>query len=312
MKISIIIPVYNAEKFIHKCVDSVLSQTFTDFELLLINDGSKDKSGEICDAYAAKDSRVHVFHKKNGGVGSARNVGIRESKGEFMTFIDADDELLDTESLSLMFHPEFDMSICGYDSYDISGKKIFSSENVEGDAVLYAEDAVYVIYNSKYYIAYCYAKLYKSSIIKDYGIYFDESIYYNEDKLFVIEYLSHCTGNIYISSVPVYKYMLRESGAMNSIDKGYNAKIITAYYASLKVLGILRSRPFGWRVVNYAKKEVYTSYHKMLDRLVFYNINDDSLENDLKDNYRGSLNLFDRIGLNLFYFLKNLKDKIHR
>ena len=76
-KVSIIVPVYNVEKYLHRCVDSILLQTFTDFELLLIDDGSTDKSVDICDKYALKDSRIRVFHKKNGGVSSARNLGIK-------------------------------------------------------------------------------------------------------------------------------------------------------------------------------------------------------------------------------------------
>ena len=90
-KISVIIPVYNAESTLRRCVDSVLAQTFTDFECLLINDGSKDKSGEICDEYARKDSRVRVFHKENGGVSSARNVGLDNARCEWITFVDSDD-----------------------------------------------------------------------------------------------------------------------------------------------------------------------------------------------------------------------------
>ena len=90
-KISVIIPVYNAESTLRRCVDSVLAQTFTDFECLLINDGSKDKSGEICDEYARKDSRVKVFHKENGGVSSARNVGLDNARGEWVSFVDSDD-----------------------------------------------------------------------------------------------------------------------------------------------------------------------------------------------------------------------------
>ena len=90
-KISVIIPVYNAESTLRRCVDSVLAQTYTDFECLLIDDGSTDKSGEMCDEYAAKDSRVRVFHKENGGVSSARNVGLDNAKGEWITFLDSDD-----------------------------------------------------------------------------------------------------------------------------------------------------------------------------------------------------------------------------
>ena len=84
-KISVIIPVYNAEKTLHRCIDSILAQTFSDFEVLLIDDGSKDKSGEICDEYARKDSRIKVCHKENGGVSSARNMGLDNAKGEWIS-----------------------------------------------------------------------------------------------------------------------------------------------------------------------------------------------------------------------------------
>ena len=80
--ISIVVPVYKAEKYLHRCVDSILSQTFADFEVLLIDDGSPDGSGLICDAYAEQDPRVRVFHKKNGGVASARELGVQNAKGE--------------------------------------------------------------------------------------------------------------------------------------------------------------------------------------------------------------------------------------
>ena len=94
-KISIIVPVYNAEQYLRRCIDSILNQSFTDFELILIDDGSKDKSSDICDEYAAKDSRVRIFHKENGGVSSARNVGLDNSCGEWVAFVDADDEIED-------------------------------------------------------------------------------------------------------------------------------------------------------------------------------------------------------------------------
>ena len=91
LTISVIVPVYNTELYLHRCIDSILSQTFTDFELLLINDGSTDRSGEICDEYAGKDKRVRVFHKENGGVSSARNIGLDEARGEWIAFVDSDD-----------------------------------------------------------------------------------------------------------------------------------------------------------------------------------------------------------------------------
>ena len=94
-EISIIIPVYNAEKYLGRCIESVLSQTYRDFELILVDDGSSDSSGQICDAYANKDARIHVIHKENGGVSSARNRGIKEALGEYIMFIDSDDSIVE-------------------------------------------------------------------------------------------------------------------------------------------------------------------------------------------------------------------------
>ena len=91
--ISIIVPVYNAEKYLHRCIDSILEQTFTNFELLLIDDGSTDNSNKICDEYAKTDSRIRVFHKANGGVSSARNMGLDKAKSEWICFCDADDSI---------------------------------------------------------------------------------------------------------------------------------------------------------------------------------------------------------------------------
>ena len=92
-RLSIIVPVYKVEKYIHKCVDSILNQTFTDYELILVDDGSPDNCGKICDEYAKKDSRVKVIHKKNGGQSSARNKGLDHAKGNYISFIDSDDDI---------------------------------------------------------------------------------------------------------------------------------------------------------------------------------------------------------------------------
>ena len=94
VEISIIIPVYNAEKTLERCVNSILSQDFTDFELILVDDGSSDKSGQLCQAFASRDSRVRVFHQNNGGVSSARNVGLDNASGKWITFCDSDDYVL--------------------------------------------------------------------------------------------------------------------------------------------------------------------------------------------------------------------------
>ena len=90
-KVSIIVPIYKAEKYLHRCVDSIIAQTFTDWELLLVDDGSPDRSGEICDEYTGRDNRIRVIHKENGGVSSARNAGLDVAKGQWVVFVDSDD-----------------------------------------------------------------------------------------------------------------------------------------------------------------------------------------------------------------------------
>ncbi len=121
--VSIIVPVFNVEQYLSRCIDSILTQTFTDFELLLIDDGSPDNCGMICDEYAAKDNRIRVFHKENGGVSCARNIGLDNAKGEFIGFVDSDD----------VIHPQFlEALLTNSDSYDV----IFCdyeqfSENIE-------------------------------------------------------------------------------------------------------------------------------------------------------------------------------------
>ena len=141
--VSIIVPVYKAEKWLHRCVDSILAQTMEDFELLLIDDGSPDRSGEICDEYAAKDLRVRVFHKENGGVSSARQKGLENAIGEYVIHCDPDD-WVDTDMLMELTQyakkTQADMVICDFYTEDMGGgnsnyvkqnmKNINSSEEV--------------------------------------------------------------------------------------------------------------------------------------------------------------------------------------
>ena len=140
-KISIIVPVYNVENYISRCIDSILSQTFADWECLLIDDGSTDNSGDICDAYSKKDQRFIVCHKENGGVSSARNEGIEMSKGEWITFIDADDWIL-PEYLEHFIAEKLDNKVCLFvssltytDGGDFNNKKkiktgVFTSDKI--------------------------------------------------------------------------------------------------------------------------------------------------------------------------------------
>ena len=109
--VSVIIPVYNAEAYLSLCINSIISQSYADWEIILVNDGSTDRSGKICDAYAQKDSRIHVLHQKNSGVSNARCNGVSKAKGEYITFVDADDELHTDALETLLRHAERDITI---------------------------------------------------------------------------------------------------------------------------------------------------------------------------------------------------------
>lgn len=200
--ISVIVPVYNTEKYLPRCIDSILAQTYTDFELLLIDDGSTDSSGAICDEYAAKDSRVRVFHKENGGVSSARNLGLDNAQGEWITFVDSDDWVKE-EYIELFINNADDLV---YQSF----LSIFNGETEEWDTSIRALDVnecLTRLYEKKA-LGYCWGKLYKTQKIKTYNIRFDENIRFREDELFVLKYLSHTSHitcidrNMYIYNRP--------------------------------------------------------------------------------------------------------------
>jgi glycosyltransferase involved in cell wall biosynthesis len=119
--ISVIVPVYNAEKFIDRCIKSILNQNYNDFEIILVDDGSPDKCPKICDEWAEKDERIKVIHKINGGVSSARNAGLKVAKGEFVTFVDSDDTLSDCALLNMnnLMDSETDFVICSHNDVKI-------------------------------------------------------------------------------------------------------------------------------------------------------------------------------------------------
>ena len=187
-KISVIIPVYNAESTLRRCVDSVLAQTFTDFECLLINDGSKDRSGEICDEYAAKDNRVRVFHKENGGVSSARNVGLDNATGEWIAFVDSDDWVPLNAFTSFLDTSESDLVIANAECLPNSlfqldwQSSIVCPESI-GDFL--SNNLSSPLLNGPW------SKLFKKTIIDAFQLRFDEMLHFGEDSVFVKEYVQH-------------------------------------------------------------------------------------------------------------------------
>lgn len=191
--LAIIVPVYNVEKYLHKCIESILKSSFTNFNLLLIDDGSTDKSGYICDTFAASDSRINVLHKANGGVSSARNVAldyiINRNGIKWITFIDSDD-FISTDFISNLFKPVKENNNLDF----VQG----GCTNFYNESSLYSVEQQYqpIVDNNKKLLldkirGLSFSKLFSITIVKDYGLRFDERIKVAEDMIFTIEYIRY-------------------------------------------------------------------------------------------------------------------------
>lgn len=202
-KISVIVPVYKVEQYIHRCIDSILSQSFTDFELILVDDGSPDNCGKICDEYAQKDNRVRVFHKTNGGVSSARNLGLDNAIGKWVTFIDSDD-YIEQGFLSIPLDASEDLLIQNY--------KVLKNDGVidhvyEKKVILPSEIQHFIDDNiHKEILCVPWAKFFRNDIIVNHKICFLEGVKVGEDTLFVLDYLYY-TKSLNILSLSNYVYM---------------------------------------------------------------------------------------------------------
>ena len=203
--VSVIVPVYNSEKYLKECVESILNQTYTNIELILVDDGSGDLSGEICREYEKKDQRVIYIHKENGGVSSARNTGMRIAKGEYIAFVDSDD-FISEDMFSNLISIEADFAMCGYELYDDMIKTPsfrYACKELFGDIgklAMNVED-----YLSPPFLLGPWCKLFKTEIIRINSLQFPPDLSYGEDAVFVFDYLQKCS-TISINSYVGYSY----------------------------------------------------------------------------------------------------------
>ena len=196
-KVSVIVPVYNTEQYLPRCIDSILAQTFTDFELILVNDGSTDNSGMICNEYAKKDSRIIVIHKENGGVSSARNLGIDNAKGKYITFVDSDDYILSQyldNIYTCLIKVKADLIFTSYTDI-INEEKSIVKINYDFNCL---EDYVsFFIINGNFTAPW--GKFFSRKIINENSLYFPYNIHRGEDTIFVYNYLLHCKKIYFIA-----------------------------------------------------------------------------------------------------------------
>lgn len=284
-KVSVIVPVYKAEAYLHRCVDSILAQTFQDFEVLLIDDGSPDKSGEICDEYAKKDNRIRVFHKENGGVSSARNLGLDNARGEWIYFVDADDALFDSclETLFSKTSNLFDCIIGGY--VEVKENNVISIIPNEIESIWDYKKTLLDFYQSQYFHfnGYLWNRIFRHSIIEQNHLRFHEDIYYKEDGLFLVEFICKSKKDSFITTKPVYKYYINPHGAMQSLKLHFETKYLTNMNARIlcweNIKSVTQWHDFRLRIES--KRCIVQLYYMVLYYLNCHQVKDDSIKKNL-------------------------------
>lgn len=283
--VSVIIPVYNAEPYIRECIESILSQTYTNFELLLVDDGSPDDCGRICDEYAEQDIRIHVFHKENGGVSKARNLGLEYAKGNYICFIDSDDwvdvDMLETligweqkKQTDLLFYGfKYESSTGCSDTINLLRQL---SDIYEGaDSIV---EVCYLLEKHELF-GWTWNKLFKNSIIQKEQIRFNEEISIQEDHIFTLEYLKYSTC-IGIYPYTPYHYRIVQGSLTDKIHPYLMYK--------KKTLLLFQARMDWVATIEYADVSVhfyrqFATYIFLFELLYYYRISIHQIENKLEE-----------------------------
>ena len=228
--ISIIVPIYNVEKYLNKCIESIVNQTYENIEIILIDDGSNDNSGIICDEYAKKDNRIIVVHKGNGGVSSARNKGLKIAKGEWISFVDADDWIEQTFCQTLLnkvTQEQADIALCGYNRITDNRIEKINANNQE--VFLNSNEYLVKSLNPQTGFGFCHMKLIKKEVLK--SISFNERIEVGEDALFNIQLSTYIKKAVFLKQ-PLYNYRINNQSVVKRYDENYANK----YLKSMKIL----------------------------------------------------------------------------
>lgn len=246
--ISVIIPVYNCEQYLPGCIDSILAQSFQDFEVLLVDDGSKDRSGDICDQYSSRDNRFHVFHRTNSGVSATRNFGIDHANGDYISFVDADDSV----------HPDFlkhlfetilrsqaDFSYCDILLENPDGNRIYTTYLSDGN-----KQSVFHKMLREGWGGLCFNKLYRKQFLDSNALRFPEDINYCEDVLFSVQAFWAASSIVKVPE-PLYHYNRKN---VHSATHAMNLRLINDSLAAMSSL-----------VTFFETNNIYNEYHKELN-----------------------------------------------
>lgn len=270
--ISIIVPVYNSQTVLERCVESIIRQSFSDWELLLVNDGSTDSSADICDYYASKDSRIRSFHKENGGVSTARNYGLENMQGKWITFIDSDDWVNEYYLERLFSHVGDTVDlvvsyavVCGN---GMERKEVYPSNRINRDNF-----ELMFIENDMNWHTSPWSKLYRAEIVRKNNLRFCEGMHIGEDALFLYTFMM-ASRNIYISSNTDYYY---NAYMKNSLTKRMNSlssellsyrniqDIVCRIIQDYRIQNSKAKFALNWLVGSYVRRVLNSLYHTEVD-----------------------------------------------
>ncbi len=265
---SIIIPIYNSEKYLSRCLDSVLAQTASDFELILVDDGSKDKSGEICKEYQKKDNRIKYIRKENAGVSAARNTGIENATGDYIGFIDSDDEICSDmyeKLLNAAVQSGADIAVCDITTvYSDDTTEEDTLPNVPSDKLISRED---LQPKQLLYMAGSACRcIYKKKLFEDENVRFPVGIKLSEDRIFNIFAMGRAEGIYYIKKQLYLRYVLSES-AVNKYHEDYFQNVVNAAWKTKEALicsgfGEVFLKTYAIQTANGAISAVYNEFHR--------------------------------------------------
>ena len=301
--ISVIVPVYNVEKYLSGCIESIVNQTYKNLEIILVDDGSPDRCGAICDEYAKKDERIKVIHKKNGGLSSARNAGIEISNGEYIAFVDSDD-YIGRDMYEVLYNNikkyNCDISICNFLCVDENGKNIDSMNETMpvGDGVVDSKSVLYYKFTeTKYwYWVVAWNKLYKRNIF--------DNIRFEDGKLHEDEFIAHhiyfSAENVACASDALYFYVQRTDSIMS---KKYSVKRLDYVEALLLRL--------NFAIENEFPKDVILKYFN----IYFYSLirsrrKADLSDKEFKKRYRELNKMYKKIYFSLLKCMFDIKSTI--
>lgn len=246
--ISIIVPVYNVASYLPRTIESILSQDMSDFELLMLDDGSTDGSVKVMEEYAARDERLTVVQLNHGGVCRARNAGLERAQGEWIMFMDSDDTLT-PGALTAFVHAadaDHDMVVGNYEWQRLSGnnyKSDFWTEPCETDVATTVHHLM--VYERNRYFGYIWGRIFRRSVIEQAGLRFNENIAYKEGALFQVQFLAASQRPVLGIPAEVYHYEERPGSAMASTNAHYESRRMTNLDACFLIIEEVRRSGFG-------------------------------------------------------------------